>query len=529
MEEAKRKHPSAFEAGVLVLNIAMAVLGAIIGLELITRLGISTNTSIIGALIAILLARIPLRALKAFLDLNRQNLVQTAISGATFGAANAIFLPVGVTWLLGRQDLLVPMWIGATLAAFIDMTIIYWLFDTRIFPAKNPWPPGIATAETLIAAAKKGKRAMLLLYGMIAGGIVRYLGIPADIAGVAWIGNIWALTMFGIGLIVRGYSPQLFGVDINKYYAPHGIMIGAGLVALIQIILIITKKRKSMKEEGESNYEFTRTEEDIKSALTKGFAFYTAVALFLALLGGLYTGMSAGMFVWWFIFAAIAALVSELIVGLSAMHAGWFPAFATALIFLILGVLMGFPAPALGLLVGFTAATGPAFADMGYDLKTGWIIRGEGKDKEFEMEGRKQQYFAELTGLVVAAAMVIILAKTYLIQDLVPPVDRVYVATIQAGANPQIAKYLLMWAIPGAIVQAIGGPDRQLGILFATGLLINYPIAGITVLIAIAIRLAVIRMYKEEGQNALYVLGAGLIAGSTLVSFFTSTLRLSKK
>ncbi|RLF87180.1 OPT family oligopeptide transporter, partial [Thermococci archaeon] len=223
MEEPKRKHPSAFEPGVLVLNIIMAVLGAIIGLELITRLGISTNTSIIGALIAILLARIPVRALKAFLDLNRQNLVQTAISGATFGAANAIFLPVGVAWLLGREDLLVPMWIGATLAAIIDMTMIYWLFDTRIFPAKNPWPPGIATAETLIAAAKKGKRAMLLLYGMIAGGIVRYLGIPADIAGVAWIGNMWALAMFGIGLIVRGYSPKLIGVDINQYYVPHGI------------------------------------------------------------------------------------------------------------------------------------------------------------------------------------------------------------------------------------------------------------------------------------------------------------------
>jgi len=166
---------------------------------------------------------------------------------------------------------------------------------------------------------------------------------------------------------------------------------------------------------------------------------------------------------------------------------------------------------------------------MGYDLKTGWIIRGEGKDIKFEMEGRRQQYFAEITGLIVATTMVALFAKTYLAQDLVPPVDRVYVATIKAGANPEIAKYLLLWAIPGAIVQAIGGPDRQLGILFATGLLINYPIAGITVLVALAIRWAVVQKYKEEGQNILYVLGAGLIAGSTLVSFFTSTLKLGKK
>ena len=47
MEKAKRKHPSAFEGKILVMNILLAFLGAIVGLELITRLGISTNTSII--------------------------------------------------------------------------------------------------------------------------------------------------------------------------------------------------------------------------------------------------------------------------------------------------------------------------------------------------------------------------------------------------------------------------------------------------------------------------------------------------
>ena len=88
---------------------------------------------------------------------------------------------------------------------------------------------------------------------------------------------------------------------------------------------------------------------------------------------------------------------------------------------------------------------------------------------------------------------------------------------------------MIIWAIPGAIVQWIGGPDRQIGILFATGLLIKYPIAGITVLVAIAIRAIIEHVYKEEGKRILYILGAGLIAGATLVSFFTSTLKLGKK
>ena len=87
------------------------------------------------------------------------------------------------------------------------------------------------------------------------------------------------------------------------------------------------------------------------------------------------------------------ALVSELIVGVSAMHSGWFPGFATALLFLIIGMMLGFPTLPLAILAGFTASTGPAFSDMGNDLKAGWLLRGKGVDPELEKAGRKRQYF----------------------------------------------------------------------------------------------------------------------------------------
>jgi uncharacterized oligopeptide transporter (OPT) family protein len=80
------------------------------------------------------------------------------------------------------------------------------------------------------------------------------------------------------------------------------------------------------------------------------------------------------------------------------MHAGWFPAFATALLFLVLGLLIGFPPVPLAFLVGLTASTEPAFADMGYDLKAGWILRGEGRERRLEAQGRAQQFRAELLG-----------------------------------------------------------------------------------------------------------------------------------
>ena len=129
---------------------------------------------------------------------------------------------------------------------------------------------------------------------------------------------------------------------------------------------------------------------------------------------------------------------------------------------------------------------------------------------------------------MVAILMVGFVHQFYFAQDLVPPVNRVYVATIKAGTNPEVAKYLLLWAIPGAIIQFIGGPSRQLGVLFATGLLIKSPKAGITVLIGLGIRWLVLKIKGKEAQGMLYILGAGSIAGSALFSFFKSTINLGK-
>ena len=82
----------------------------------------------------------------------------------------------------------------------------------------------------------------------------------------------------------------------------------------------------------------------MRRALGLGSVGYVAIAVLIALLIG------------FVVYAAFAAFVHELIVGMSAMHAGWFPAFAVALITLIIGILLGFPPIALGLLVGFSAS-----------------------------------------------------------------------------------------------------------------------------------------------------------------------------
>ncbi len=280
-----KDHPSALNPAILVLNIILSILGAIIGLELIVRVGISTNTSIIGALFAIILSRIPIAFFKKYRNIHAQNLVQTAISGATFSAANSLILPIGIPYLMGEPQLVIPMLVGVLLATIIDATILYKTFDTPMFPAEEPWPPGIASAETILAVVNKGKKAMLLLVGMGIGIVGKAFGIPTDLLGVTWIGDMWALGAFGVGALVIGISSDQ-GFNISQYYVPHGIMIGAGLVALIQVGLMLFKK-----EDGKGSVagKFTSSISDMRGALAKGYIAYVVVAIGLAAVSGIYS------------------------------------------------------------------------------------------------------------------------------------------------------------------------------------------------------------------------------------------------
>ena len=203
--------------------------------------------------------------------------------------------------------------------------------------------------------------------------------------GVAFIGNIWALPMFGIGLLLRGYSATLFAGpmfetvfpngDLMAAYIPHGFMIGAGLVALLQVGLAVPAAQRNRR--GDRRRLRRRSAARARRSARR---LSSCIAVLIAAVGGLFSECRSACCSLFVLYAAFAAYVHELIVGLAAMHSGWFPAFAVALITLIIGMMIGFPMPALALLVGFSAATGPAFADMGYDLKAGYLLRGNGAD-----------------------------------------------------------------------------------------------------------------------------------------------------
>jgi uncharacterized oligopeptide transporter (OPT) family protein len=531
------RHPRATEPATLLYTLLLSVVGAVIGMQILTTLGITPNTSIIGVLLAIILSRVPLPFSRAFRSIHRQNLLQTNISSATFGAANSLLMPIGIPLLIGQADLMVPMLIGATMGMLIDLFMLYWLFDSRLFPGSAPWPVGVAAAEAIIAGDRGGRRGGFLGLGALAGvcGSSGFFGavggVPMAAFGVAFIGNVGALTMFGVGLLLRAYSPRFLNLDLSELYVPHGVMIGAGLVALGQAVSkVMGREKRNSTPNGPTEESgtgaLTRSSQTARKALVGGFLLYVGGALLLALVGGLWGDLSVGRFFSWIVFAAVACVAAEFIVGFAAMQAGWFPAFATALLFLVIALLLGFPPVASALLVGFVASGGPAFADAGYDFKTGWYLRGFGRHRGFELEGRREQVLSAAMGLLVGLVMVVLFHDMYFSNDLYPPVARVYATTLQSGVDPSLGMDLLVWAIPGALVQLLGGSDRQLGVLLGTGLLVLNAAAGWAVLAGIAVRIIMTRIYGKRVASTLIVFAAGCIAGDALWTFGDSVVKV---
>src|SRR5262249_60906429 len=77
-----------------------------------------------------------------------------------------------------------------------------------------------------------------------------WVTIPMSALGVVFVGNTAALGMFGVGVLIRGYTLRVTGIDITQYYVPHGFMVGAGIVALVQVIMTISQRAGATKAVG---------------------------------------------------------------------------------------------------------------------------------------------------------------------------------------------------------------------------------------------------------------------------------------
>jgi len=507
-----RRPPRAFEFPGFVFYLLLAALSAAVCTQINVRLGITPNTAVVGVIAAMALGR---KLFPYFASPERQVLVETATSASGFAGANIALVSLAILFLLDLSELAFPLLVGITAGMVADIWFAYRLFDTSAFPAHAAWPDGEAVGQVIIAGDVGGTHAGRLLQGIAAGIVGRLLRLPMAGIGIAFIGNPWALAALGIGLVLRGWSGQLWQFDWEHSYLPHGVMIGAALVQVGQTLFLLRRPSRAP----------AKLTADSATGLRPpgGFGLHLLVflgcAVALLALARLDHQMPLAQLVLWLGFAAVAAWVHTLIVGYCAMLSGWFPSFAVGVALLLIALLLRFPLPALALLAGFILSTGPQFADLGYDLKSGWLVRGRGTDAAHEAAGRFQQFLLQQTGAVVGIVVAAAVAGLYFRSGLIPPMSRVFAATAGLVMDIAAIKQLAVAAAVGASLQLVGGPQRALGILFATGLLLVNPIYGVGLLAALVVR-------KLTKPDWMAIRAPGLIAGDGLFSFAEALARV---
>ncbi len=117
-------------------------------------------------------------------------------------------LAVGILYYVDGAMQYVPyMLVGALCATCISVYFVYNLYDSSVYPASAPWPPGVATAQTIIAGDEGGDKIKRLLQGILAGAAGSAIKVPA-----AWIGIpsavSYGLPMAGIGIVFLAISGQ---------------------------------------------------------------------------------------------------------------------------------------------------------------------------------------------------------------------------------------------------------------------------------------------------------------------------------
>jgi uncharacterized oligopeptide transporter (OPT) family protein len=515
--------PGALEWPALAVYVSLAAGSAAVCAQINLRLGITPNTAVIGVIVAISLGR---TAWPLFRSPERQVMVETATSAGGFAGANIALVSLAVLHLLGLEHLVLPLVGGVAAGMVLDIALAAKLFGSRAFPAEGPWPDGEAVGRVIQAGDEGGTLARQLLQGIAAGVVGRALTFPMAGVGIAFIGNPVALAALATGLIVRGNGSRI-GLDLAGSSIPHGIMIGAGLVQVGQTAGLIwrvarggTSKATNACVEPPSAPASARARDTNGPAgLASHALLFMLVAVALAATGGLWQGMGLGRLAAWVAFAGVAALIHTIIVGYCAMLSGWFPSFAVAIALILVAALLRFPVDALALVAGFILSTGPQFADLGYDLKSGWIIRGRGHDETRELAGRHQQVVLQQVGGLAGIVTVWLASAAFWRLGLVPPMSKVVAATIGLVASPGLARQLLAGAAVGAAVQAAGGGRRAVGLLLATGLLLDNAPYGYALAIALVARAWI-------GPGPMAIRAPGLVAGDGLAGFIDAVLRV---
>ncbi|OZB97885.1 OPT family oligopeptide transporter [Paenibacillus sp. XY044] len=217
----------------VILGIILAVVFAAANAYLGLKIGLTVSASIPAAVISLGV----LRGLFKRKSILENNIVQTMTTAGEAVAAGAIFtLPALYMWnqVPGIGTVSFIMLVGGFLGVAMMIPLRRLLIVNE--HQTLPYPEGTACAEVLISGETGGKSAKMVLYGFIAGGLVKALG-----DGFKWFKTEIETGIYRFKNAVIGMDtyPALLGVGYIIGPAISGQMLAGGIMAWLVMIPMI--------------------------------------------------------------------------------------------------------------------------------------------------------------------------------------------------------------------------------------------------------------------------------------------------
>ncbi|WP_433615668.1 OPT family oligopeptide transporter [Paenibacillus cellulositrophicus] len=217
----------------VILGIILAVVFAAANAYLGLKIGLTVSASIPAAVISLGV----LRGLFKRKSILENNIVQTMTTAGEAVAAGAIFtLPALYMWNqvpgIGTVSFIVLVGGFLGVAMMIPLRRLLIVNEHQTLP----YPEGTACAEVLISGETGGKSAKMVLYGFIAGGLVKALG-----DGFKWFKTEIETGIYRFKNAVIGMDtyPALLGVGYIIGPAISGQMLAGGIMAWLVMIPMI--------------------------------------------------------------------------------------------------------------------------------------------------------------------------------------------------------------------------------------------------------------------------------------------------
>ncbi|MCC7104635.1 MAG: hypothetical protein IT307_05785 [Chloroflexi bacterium] len=495
--------PLALEPATLLAGLAAAFVASTLSLHLFAQFGVAPAAELFVMSAAGLIAR-PRQRWSAWLDDGRRRMLVAFAATGAVGAGSALMLASALPFALGQRDLVGTVLLLGSLAAAAAMLVAVGLTARRRVHRLAVGDAGATGAVPARGSAASGAVVLGLALGLWgAPGLLPQLPYPSMSAfGLGLLGNPFALGLFAVALLIRPFGPATFGVDFASAPIGPGMLVGAGLAAFAQML---RSQGRQIADAGLSSAPLPPPPLwPARRAVLAALAVFPIAGLLLAARIGSFDA-------WTWLQAAGVGLLALLVVlllvarqPLPSHASGVGAAVAVSLV----GFSFGLPLLVAVLLASLVAAVVPLAVQTVYLVAEVCLRR--------QTEGAYQIGLAAMLGLGVALAVDAAFAVTYLEAGYVPPADRaiaLFVAQLQA---PRMLGALWPWLVLGGAVQLLGGAGRHAGLLLASGLVLDNPTAGWTLLLALVTRAALSSLPRLHSGRTLAIAGMACVFGEVV-------------